>query len=225
MASWSTIAALNSSTIPAVRSQSINRRFRFALMCLAVIRQATDQITLRGTFLITRQAHRLRDTANRRLTRDYIPLRCIALVSGITPRYWLRGQFPAPIRLKSFSAYDILNNMSESLLTRSPRTTPISTALIPTAPRARSSWPTLWRSWESRRSWSTTWARFAKCWSLSKMTKADPEAAEGEHDDLVMGLAIAHQIRSQQKMVYERPKEEKERRTGSYDSFLKFGRD
>lgn len=57
-----------------------------------------------------------------------------------------------------------------------------------------------------------------------KNDKGRPEAAEGEHDDLVMGLAIAHQIRSQQKMVYEKPKEEKERRTGSYDSFLNFGR-
>lgn len=57
-----------------------------------------------------------------------------------------------------------------------------------------------------------------------KNDKGRPEAAEGEHDDLVMGLAIAHQIRSQQKMVYEKQKEEKERRAGSYDSFLNFGR-
>nr|DAR49000.1 MAG TPA: Terminase large subunit [Caudoviricetes sp.] len=57
-----------------------------------------------------------------------------------------------------------------------------------------------------------------------KNDKGRPEAAEGEHDDLIMGLAIAHQIRPQQKMAYERPKEEKERRSGSYDSFLNFGR-
>ncbi len=51
-----------------------------------------------------------------------------------------------------------------------------------------------------------------------------PEAMAGEHDDLVMGLAIAHQIRGQQRCTLEAPEPEKEEDgMQAYDDYMTGG--
>jgi len=65
-----------------------------------------------------------------------------------------------------------------------------------------------------------------ECLMFQKNDDGRPEAIQGEHDDLVMSLAIAYMIRGQQSFVVEQVIEEddEEETNDGYESFLRFGR-